>query len=264
MTAEVTGYPAQRFGSHDALALPVKCRRYLASGFRTVHGWVPALALLQVARFLQLQHSFGIRGPTCEIGIHHGRMFILMQLLTEPDELSVGIDLHERAQLLRNLRAHGGEPARVRLIFENSLNVSAARVLAACCGKPRLFSVDGGRTVDTTHHDLTLAHDTLCSGGVVVVDDYFQERWPEVSEGVCRFMLREGGLYPVAIGGNKLFLTNSADAAQAYRARLAELFQGQTRNSLMFGEPVLQIQRLTLRRRLSRTPLWQAIRRRVL
>lgn len=249
MTAQVTAYPAQR---------------YLASGFRSVHGWIPALALQEVAGFSQLQRRFGIRGPVCEIGIHHGRMLILMQLLTEPDELSVGIDLHERAQLLHNLRAHGGDPARITTIIDNSLHMSAERILESCRGRPRLFSLDGGRTVDTTYHDMRLALNTLCTGGVVFVDDYFQERWPEVSEGVCRFMLREGGLYPVAIGGNKLFLTNSVEAAQAYRDGLEELFRGQTGNSHMFGSPVLQIQSLTLRRRMSRNPLWQSIRTRML
>jgi len=249
VTAQVTAYPAQR---------------YLASGFRRVHGWIPALALLEVACVAQLQRRFAIRGPVCEIGTHHGRMLILMQLLTEPDELAVGIDLHERAQLLHNLRAHGGDPARIRMIFDNSLNVSATRILETCCGQPRLFSLDGGRTVDTTHHDLTLALNTMCTGGVVFVDDYFQERWPEVSEGVCRFMLRDGGLYPVAMGGNKLFLTNSVAACQDYRDGLAALFPGQTRNSHMFGAPVLHIQPLTLRRRISRNPLWQLLRSRVL
>jgi hypothetical protein len=150
------------------------------------------------------------------------------------------------------------------MIFENSLNVSATRILETCCGRPRLFSLDGGRTVDTTHHDLNLALNTMCTGGVVYVDDYFQERWPEVSEGVCRFMQREGGLYPVAIGANKLFLTNSAEAARAYRDGLTELFPGQTRNSHMFGAPLLHIQPLTLRRRISRNPLWRSLRSRVL
>jgi Methyltransferase domain len=264
MTAEVTGYPEPRSASQQTHALPSSCRRYLAGGFRAVHGWVTSAALLQIARVSQLQHSFGISGPVCEVGVHHGRTLILMHLLTQPHEMSVGIDLHERAQLRRNLQAHGGDPGRVRMIFDDSLQVSAARLLESCGGQPRLFSLDGGRTVDTTHHDLTLALNTLCTGGVVFVDDYFQERWPQVSEGVCRFMLREGGLYPVAIGANKLFLTNSLDASRAYRDRLADSYPGHARNSLMFGAPVLQIEHLTLKRRITRTRLWQTLRSRVL
>lgn len=249
MTARATAYPAER---------------YIASGFRSVHGWIPALALQEVACFSQLQRRLGIRGPVCEIGIHHGRMLILLQLLTEPDELSVGIDLHEQTRLLHNLRAHGGNPARLKTITDNSLQVSAERVLESCQGRPRLFSLDGGRTVDTTHHDMSLALNTLCAGGVVFVDDYFQERWPEVSEGVCRFMLREGGLSPIAIGGNKLFFTNSVATARDYRDGLGELFPGQIRPLHMFGAPVLQILPLTLRRRISRNPLWRFLRSRVL
>jgi len=121
----------------------------------------------------------------------------------------------------------GGDPARLTTIIDNSLQVSAQRVLESCHGRPRLFSLDGGRTVDTTHHDMTLALNTLCTGGVVFVDDYFQERWPEVSEGVCRFMLREGGLSPIAIGGNKLFSPTPWPLPGTIANGLGELFPGQ-------------------------------------
>jgi hypothetical protein len=50
-------------------------------------------------------------------------------------------------------------------------------------------------------------------------------------------------------------------------ARLDELprqFIGQTRNLTLFGEPVLHIAPLTLRRRITRTRLWQTLRSRVL
>lgn len=87
MTAQTTAYPAQRS---------------LASGFRTVNGWIPALALFEVAHFAQWQHRFAIRGPVCEI-------------------------------------------ARLRMIIDNSLSVSATRILETCGGQPRLFSPDGGR-----------------------------------------------------------------------------------------------------------------------
>ena len=74
----------------------------------------------------------------------------------------------------------------------------------------------------------------------------------------------QGGLSPLAIGGNKLFFTHSVATARDYRDSLGELFPGQIRHLHMFGAPVLQIQPLTLRRRISRNPLWRFWRIRVL
>ena len=262
MTAEAGGYRAEGSASRNTPQLSPDCRRYLAGGYRHVHGWPPGLALLEIARLSQIQQVLGIRGPICEIGVHLGRTFILLHLLTQRAELAVGIDLHERRpQILRNLAAHGGDPARVRMTVEDSLQVSPERILELCAGRPRLFDLDAGRTADAVCHDLILARQTLCAGGLAFVDDYFQEAWPEVSEGVCRFMAQSGGLYPVVVGGNKLFFTTSRESSRAYRQRLAPMFAGHSRDSAMFGEPVLLIQRLTYRRRIARTRLWQTLRR---
>lgn len=95
-----------------------------------------------------------------------------------------------------------------------------------------------------------------------MLDDYFQERWPQVSEGACRYMMNNHGLYPVAIGGNKLFLTNSREWVRTYHDGLARLFDNQIHRSTMFGEPVLVIVPLTYRRRITRMKAWRALRNR--
>jgi Methyltransferase domain len=262
MTVETAAYSAQGSGSGNTPLLSRDCRRYLSGGYRQVQGWASALALLELARLSQVQQTLGIRGPVCEIGVYLGRVLILLHLLTRPDELTAGVDLHERGpQVLRNLQAHRGDPTRLRLMVADSLQVPAERILELCAGRPRLFDIDAGRTPEAVYHDLTLARQTMCAGGVAIVDDYFQEAWPGISEGVCRFMTLSGGLCPLAIGGNKLFLTTSREASQAYRDRLAPMFAGHSRKAIMFGEPVLLIGRLTVRRRLARTKLWQSIRR---
>ena len=42
-----------------------------------------------------VQKHLGIRGAVSEIGVHHGRLFILLHLLTEASEASVAWDLFE-------------------------------------------------------------------------------------------------------------------------------------------------------------------------
>ena len=269
MDGKTAGYPAVRPDTWQA-ALDPRCRRYVVTGYKKVQGWLIRLAALQIARLGQIQLALGVAGAACEIGVHHGRTLILLHLLTRPGEATVAIDLYEllhaengrarKAQLLRNVRSHGGEVDRIRVVSEDSVKLTPQRILELCAGRPRLFSIDGGRTAEITCHDLALAHATVCDGGVVMVHDYFQEGWPEVSEGVCRFMGRQ----PVAIGARRFTRVREEDlvAADCNRVKpgLAQVFAVLVRRSIMFGEPVLVLMPLTLKRQVARTRVWQAVR----
>ena len=251
--------------SHD-LAWP----RYARSGYRSVSGWLTGLAVLEFVHLLLQQRRMGVRGPVCEVGAHLGRTFILLHLLTRDTEMSVAFDLYElqdpvvgaerKRRLHEYLARHGGDERRFALVTCDSQNLTADDVRAACHGAPRVFSIDAGRTAAAVESDLRLAATSVCAGGLVSITDYFQEGWPEVSEGACRFMIKGSGLVPVVIGGNKFFLTTSADFAATYQRELATTFGNQARSALIFGSPVLLLRSPTLRLRLARTRLWRALR----
>jgi len=253
-----------RFKSMDA-------ERYARRGYKRVEGWLSDVAAQMIVSAAEAQYARGIRGGMCEIGVHHGRLFILLHLLTHVPELSVAFDLYElqheqtrtqrKARLEANLHSNGAALERIRIITQDSRQLKAERIMELCAGRPRLFSIDGGRDAATTHNDLTLAHATICDGGLIMVGDYFQESWPEVSEGVCRFMLQDNrDLHPVAIGGNKLLFARSHDATQCYQDELAHQFQSHMRWSVMFGERVLLVLPTTLRTRIAGSRPWRAIR----
>ena len=254
----------------EDFCLDRNCRRYVTTGWRKVEGWLSELAVLEIVSLAGMQRKLGICGPICEIGVHHGRTFILLHLLTQPGELSAAFDLYElqnerngqerKRRLLENLRKHHGDLDRVRVVTADSLRLTPQRIVESCAGRPRIFSIDGGRCAKTTYNDLALARRTLCDGGLVSVTDYFSEGWPEVSEGVCRFMRDNGDLHPVVIGGNKFFLTTSKELGHVYRDALASAFGVQARWSVVFNEPVLLLTPLTYRHRIVRTRLWQTIR----
>lgn len=130
---------------------------YAAGGHRRVQGWLSETAVALVLALGRLQTLNGVTGPVCEIGVHHGRLFILLHLLTEGDEQSIAWDLVEnqdqnidksgkgdRAALMENLARHRCDMSRVKVITANSLDLSSAAVLQSCGGQPRIFSVDGG------------------------------------------------------------------------------------------------------------------------
>ena len=51
--------------------------------------------------------------------------------------------------------------------------------------------------------------EALAPGGVIILDDYFNEMWPGVSEGVDRDFREPRGILPFATGANKTFFCAS-------------------------------------------------------
>ncbi len=236
--------------------------QYLKFGHHKVHGWLESR---DAAAIVKLAKAQTITGGCAEIGVHHGRLFILLHLLTTGP--SVAIDLFESQDentdgsgcgsstaLLRNV-ARFGEPERVRLIAGNSLQVTAAQILASADRPVRIFSVDGGHTAECTYNDLRLACGATQEGGLVILDDYFNPHWPAVSEGAVQFLTdHRDALQPVYIGANK-FIFARGDASP-----FLSVVQGA--DSHVFGRPVKIAHDTSLRSRLARSWLWRRLRRR--
>jgi len=248
--------------------------RYRKGGHRRVEGWLLQGAVDTICTLADAQRHRSAAGPACEIGVHHGRLFILLHLLTPPGERSAAIDLFETRQaenvdqsgkgnaeaLLRNLRAHGGDPARICVLAENSLHLTAARIFEACDGAPAIFSIDGGHTAGLTCNDLRLAHDSVREGGLAILDDYFNPAWPGVSEGACRFMATGNKhLEPVVITANKIVLARGSVAAMAYRRALQAAYP-HAKVTEIFEHPVLTFEAPTLEERVKRSAAWQQLR----
>jgi len=223
------------------------------------------------------QDDLGIRGAVAEIGVHRGKLFILLHLLNSPAGRSVAWDLFSRqdenvdnsgqgdqAVFLSNVERWCGSRERVMSLTANSLELSEREVRDALQMPARLFSIDGGHTAEITANDLALAAANLVEGGVVILDDYFNESWPGVSEGLNAFATTRGRkLIPFAIGGNKVFLTNSGYHATRYIEDLTGHRKEMQRHSRFLGHHVIIFRSSTLRRsfrhRARQTRLWQTI-----
>jgi hypothetical protein len=177
---------------------------YLDQGRKAVQGWV-SQDDMKLFRVLALfQHANAISGHVCEIGVYAGKRFILFALCRRKDERAVAVDLFgdeaareggrdPEATFRENLSAHGVEPSGVRILKRDSAALSPDELVREAGGRIRIFSVDGAHTRDMTINDLSLACETLADGGLIVLDDYFNERWPGVSEGALTYLTgREG------------------------------------------------------------------------
>jgi Methyltransferase domain len=216
----------------------------------TVPGWLHSYSAAFIAELSGIQTARGITGSVAEVGVHMGRLFILLKLLTKHSEQAIAIDVFgdqhlntdqsgfgDQDRFLHNVAEHASME-RLVVLQRSSLEVAASDILRRV-GHCRLFSIDGGHTEDCTLNDLKLAEGALAENGVAILDDYFNESWPDVSTGAARYFCDPATeLRPFAITPNKLFMA---------RPRSHALYLGETRrlqrdfhekDSRMFGHDV--------------------------
>lgn len=249
-----------------------RIENYIQRGKFYVDGWLHREAARMVVALNERQRSLGVAGSVAEIGVHQGKLFILLYLLSCEPEKAIAIDLFEDqhlnidnsgsgdlAKFRRNLERHA-DSTRLMLHQGNSMDLTAAILTRLAEGLLRFVSVDGGHTAEITAHDLATAEAAIAEGGIIVVDDVFNERWPGVGDGVRRYFECQPNLVPFAIGANKTYfcrpshrdIYHDAAAATASPVTAAEFL----------GQPVaiLQFLRPRLKDRLAESSAWRRLR----
>ena len=67
--------------------------RYTRLDIHKVHGWLEQVDVDYILEIASHQNHSKVFGSVGEIGVHHGKLFILLNLLTREDEHSFAIDL---------------------------------------------------------------------------------------------------------------------------------------------------------------------------
>lgn len=214
-----------------------RLEHYINEGHHNVEGWFSGNQLDMFLIADKLQKDLGIHGGVGEIGVHHGRLFIMLMLLRRAQEMATAMDVFDLQEFntdysglgdlntfLSNVDTYVGSRDLLEIVKADSMQLDPADVLALNGGKRlRMISVDGSHTTQNTANDLRIAHRLLQPGGVIVVDDYFNGGYPMVAEGVARFMILEPvvNIVPVLAGCNKVVFTTKSHHKQyleAYRS----------------------------------------------
>jgi SAM-dependent methyltransferase len=185
-----------------------------------IPGWLPPEAAYFTAYLLSYQKEINMTGDTLEIGVFHGKYLSLLYLFSRKQETVYGIDAFlnttdKQAPLDRvfdNISRFCGDTDRLRIIVENTLDITPEDLIDKTASGIRFISVDGGHTSDVVYHDLCLAKSVLKEGGVIALDDAFNHTTPGVNEGMYEFMLsknKDGHLAAFAHCYNKAFFTTS-------------------------------------------------------
>lgn len=235
-----------------------------------VDGWLDEFSAYAIAALSVYQTEMDFRGAVAEIGVHHGKLFFVLYLTTRSDESAIALDVFDTQHLNLDQSGRGdkdifiGHARRLRedlnglkLIEDSSLNVSPATITSTG-GPVRLFSIDGAHTEEVTLNDLRLVDASLTDEGIVILDDVFNEFWPEVSVGFARYLSSDNrDLAPFAITPGKVLLARPKYCA-LYNAFMRNAFPHRVDKTVQFyGHtiPIIGVTRWTLRRRLARTRL---------
>ena len=215
---------------------------YITHGWKDVDGWAAPLLFERVMLIDQLQQQLGIKGHIGEIGVHHGKLFILLHLLRRAGERGLAIDLFEEQDLNVDKSGKGdrnifvdhvhkltGDGSQLEIFATDSTKISGADVSSLMGGKLRLLSIDGGHLKNIVAHDLQTAVGCLADGGVVLVDDYLNPEFPGVAEGTLAFLTANRDLRPFCVSTQKLYLTT-----RGYEDRYVRLlFEAETGRSFI-------------------------------
>jgi hypothetical protein len=207
-------------------------QEYIKQNSGQIEGWVNDNIWEILDYIAEFQTVNKIQGNIMEIGVHHGKFFLGLNSLLGTKEHSVAIDVFEEQNLNIDNSGCGN-----RKIFEDNIskyaqNKDKISVLKGDSTEVkryfnkfdnlnqelyRIVSVDGGHTVEHAYEDTIFAESIICSGGIVIVDDYFNSFWPGVNEGINKyFNQRNAILQPVLVGFNKLVLTTFSHQNQYF------------------------------------------------
>jgi len=225
--------------------------KYVERFMGTVEGYMTSLDARLIAALLRYQDENNIQGHLCEIGVHHGRLFLMLALARREGERALAIDLFEDDAINSNTRHAGRDRAMLanarRLGIDllaqetfktSSLDVKPSDILARTTAPIRFFSVDGCHLYREVENDLRLAESTLTPDGIIAVDDFFNPNWADVSFATYNFLCRTEKMVPFAIT-SKLFLA-APEMAEKYKLALSKRQDlGQTSTVQFLGREIL-------------------------
>lgn len=189
-----------------------------------IDGWAASTILAINYHLAQYQHSKCMFGGVVEIGVHHGKHFLALASMAAPGEQALAMDLFEAGQKL-NIDASGSGKRGIVLGHASKIGLTNVHTLAGDSMQMtihnltaflpvRAFSVDGGHYAQATISDMSLAKCAVGREGYFVVDDFVNQEWAGVADGVFRFMYSQNEYGPFFWGCNKIFFAHRDVHAQ--------------------------------------------------
>lgn len=214
--------------------------KYLNGPFDAVQGWCSPFLWQAIEPLANAMIAGGDPAPVAEIGVHHGKFFIGLAKTMSSKRKHYAFDVFEDQNLNldrsgsgsreifeSNLAANRIAPRAVEIVKADSMTVDAATIarVRAQSGGFSFFSVDGCHMAEHTINDIQIAMQLTLPNGIVFVDDYTNQSWPGVQEGVAKLYLMSAPRFvPLIFLEGKLLLCHISHHAK-YRKLLAAHFK---------------------------------------
>lgn len=194
--------------------------------YEDVRGWFEAGDNTKfILKKMKEEPNMGVKAVV-EIGIFQGKSFICMLEELPPKVPIVALDLFDDLQIFNYDHAGLGNisafQTNLKSFFYEFPEKREQVVIKAADStklhkkdimdltnntKVSVFSIDGCHTVYCTLHDMRLAFSVLDDHGIIILDDYFNKKWPGVSLAVGIFLHEHHqALSGFAYGFNKFYI----------------------------------------------------------
>jgi hypothetical protein len=123
-----------------------------------------------------------------------------------------------------NLSANKIATDAIEIVSVDSTAITGQTIesVRASSGGFSFFSVDGGHMVEHTINDIQIAIQLTLSSGIVFVDDYNNQDWPGVQEGVAKLYLMSSPRFvPLVFLEGKLLLCHLSHHSQYLKLLIA-------------------------------------------
>ena len=193
-------------------------QNYKQNGFNNIEGWCCDELFTTIDFFDSL--PINKKGGIAEIGVHHGKLFTLLNSIVEPNFNSYAIDIFDNQTLnidrsgngnlqifKNNLEKYDVHKGKNTIIISGDSTDTALQLTKTIQpGSLRFISIDGGHTAEHAFNDLKIAEQLISNEGIVIVDDILNHRWLGVYEGVIKYLQTNPTLVPIMMGHNKLYM----------------------------------------------------------
>lgn len=176
-----------------------------ANALASIHGFFSPASHGIWDVLLRLQSDHGIGGHLVEIGVFHGKSAMVLAPFRGGDELVALVDPRlRRDSIARAFSAVGIDlNEEHHLLLENrSSELSAAHDFWDLQNHVRFLHVDGAHTAADVYRDLSLADRLMSDAGICVVDDFFNFSYPQITEAVYEFLVRNPHSFRLFLAGS--------------------------------------------------------------
>jgi predicted O-methyltransferase YrrM len=186
--------------------------RYRAR-FQEVEGWTVEGAMVTWDVLLSHQDASGVTGDLLEIGVLNGKSALLMALHAAGNETMLLVDPALRREAI-DLVSDAHPSPNVTLSLRSD-EIAELPEIRSRRGQLRWIHVDGEHSGRAVRNDLAIAAGLLAPRGVICLDDFFTEVYPQITAAAFSWLEQHPELRLFLVGYHKGYVCR-AEAVDEY------------------------------------------------